>query len=274
MIKMPFSDEPIRMKIDPAKVVYQGGGGSAPTIGENGNWYIDGVDTGKPSRGEQGPAGPQGETGPQGEPGEDYTLTEADKTDIAEEAAAALAGTSVPTPATAAVGQIVKVKAVDADGKITQTEAVDMPSGEEEWEKIADVALTADTSTYDLASFGVYRKVKALMTREKYVSGLNKNVWFRIIPASSSSVNQTIASSFMTIQYGYIAWEVNAEFGSSFAREWRVATNNLQSVQALEGSAAVPTGDKVPSEYVLRMIFADTSVIQDGDTVAVYGVKR
>ena len=26
MIKMPFSDEPIRMKIDPAKVVYQGGG--------------------------------------------------------------------------------------------------------------------------------------------------------------------------------------------------------------------------------------------------------
>lgn len=128
MIKMPFSDEPIRMKIDPAKVVYQGSGGSAPTIGENGNWYIDGVDTGKPSRGEQGPAGPQGETGPQGEPGEDYTLTDADKTEIAEEAAAALAGTSVPTPATAAVGQIVKVKAVDADGKITQTEAVDMPS--------------------------------------------------------------------------------------------------------------------------------------------------
>lgn len=58
-----------------------GENGITPNIGENGNWYIGSVDTGKPSRGEQGPAGqdgaqgpqgipgPQGETGPQGEPG-------------------------------------------------------------------------------------------------------------------------------------------------------------------------------------------------------------
>ena len=67
--------------------------------------------------------------GPQGAPGKDYTLTDADKTEIAVKAAAAIAGTSVPAPASAAVGQIVKVKAVDAAGKITQTEAVDMPTG-------------------------------------------------------------------------------------------------------------------------------------------------
>ena len=44
------------------------------TIGENGNWYINGKDTGKPSRGEQGeqgPAGPQGKPGPKGDPGAD-----------------------------------------------------------------------------------------------------------------------------------------------------------------------------------------------------------
>ena len=62
------------------------------TIGDNGNWYINGKDTGKPSRGEQGeqgpkgdpgaegkdgaqgpvgPAGPQGEPGPKGDPGAD-----------------------------------------------------------------------------------------------------------------------------------------------------------------------------------------------------------
>ena len=64
-----------------------------------------------------------------GPPGADYTLTDADKTEIAAEAAAAIAGTSVPAPASAAVGQIVKVKAVDAAGKITETEAVDMPTG-------------------------------------------------------------------------------------------------------------------------------------------------
>lgn len=93
----------------------------------------------------KGEKGDTGATGPQGAPGKDYTLTDADKTEIAAEAAAAIAGTSVPAPASAAVGQIVKVKAVDAAGKITQTEAVDMPSGGQNWElinfiKIADNA--------------------------------------------------------------------------------------------------------------------------------------
>lgn len=52
-----------------------------PVIGENGNWWEwDGevyVDTGKPSRGEQGPQGIQGERGPSG-----YVLTQEDKQDI------------------------------------------------------------------------------------------------------------------------------------------------------------------------------------------------
>ena len=96
-------------------------------------------------QGETGPQGPTGATGPQGAPGKDYTLTDADKTEIAAEAAAALAGTSVPAPASAAVGQIVKVKAVDAAGKITQTEAVDLPTGgggADIWEIIADYTAT------------------------------------------------------------------------------------------------------------------------------------
>jgi len=45
------------------------GGGSVITIGENGNWYIDGEDTGKPSRGEQGEPGPKGDPGEKGDPG-------------------------------------------------------------------------------------------------------------------------------------------------------------------------------------------------------------
>ena len=90
-------------------------------------------------QGETGPQGPTGATGPQGAPGKDYTLTAADKTEIAAEAAAAIAGTSVPAPASAAVGQIVRVKAVDAAGKITETEAVDLPTGggsSDTWELI------------------------------------------------------------------------------------------------------------------------------------------
>lgn len=53
-------------------ILENGGGGGGTfdvTIGDNGNWYINGVDTGKPSRGEQGPQGPAGPEGPQGEQG-------------------------------------------------------------------------------------------------------------------------------------------------------------------------------------------------------------
>ena len=45
--------------------------GSAITIGKNGNWYIDGEDTGKPSRGENGKDGVNGTNGKDGADGED-----------------------------------------------------------------------------------------------------------------------------------------------------------------------------------------------------------
>nr|DAL41873.1 MAG TPA_asm: collagen alpha 1(VIII) chain protein [Bacteriophage sp.] len=55
---------------------------TTPTIGDNGNWHIGGIDTGKPSRGANGdkgdagatgPAGPVGPQGPAGAPGKDGT---------------------------------------------------------------------------------------------------------------------------------------------------------------------------------------------------------
>lgn len=47
--------------------------GITPTIGENGNWYLGDTDTGKPSRGETGPAGADGRDGADGQPGENGT---------------------------------------------------------------------------------------------------------------------------------------------------------------------------------------------------------
>lgn len=44
--------------------------GKTPVIGENGNWFIGGEDTGCPSRGEQGTPGEKGDPGEKGEPGE------------------------------------------------------------------------------------------------------------------------------------------------------------------------------------------------------------
>ncbi len=46
--------------------------GSVITIGANGNWFIDGVDTGKPSRGEAGAPGADGEDGQDGVSGKYY----------------------------------------------------------------------------------------------------------------------------------------------------------------------------------------------------------
>lgn len=43
-----------------------GENGITPTIGDNGNWYLDTLDTGKPSRGEKGDQGEKGEKGDAG----------------------------------------------------------------------------------------------------------------------------------------------------------------------------------------------------------------
>ena len=50
-------------------------GNTIPTIGANGNWFVGGVDTGKPS---------QGKDGADGAPGQDYILTEEDKAEISQ----------------------------------------------------------------------------------------------------------------------------------------------------------------------------------------------
>ena len=47
---------------DPGSKGDPGDNGITPIIGENGNWYLGDEDTGKPSRGEQGPKGDTGAT--------------------------------------------------------------------------------------------------------------------------------------------------------------------------------------------------------------------
>lgn len=77
-----------------------GADGITPHIGENGNWFIGDTDTGVRAEGITPHIGANGNwflgdtdtgvkaQGPKGDPGSDYILTEADKTEIAEEAAA------------------------------------------------------------------------------------------------------------------------------------------------------------------------------------------
>lgn len=248
--------------------------------GEKGNAGAQGATGPRGPQGEKGEQGPKGDTGPagaDGKPGADGDPGEkGEKGDTGPQGPQGPKGDIGPAGAGldvtgASVGQIVKIAAVDAEGKPTAWEAVNIPTsgGEETWEKIADVALTTDTSVYEVANFGVYRKVKVLMYRAAYVSGLNKNVWFRIRPILSDT---GIAGIYMGTQYGYLAWEVNAEV-DTFVYMGKATTNNNVAPSAQERTVGILT-PTVPSNLKLNIEFTDTSVIQDGDTVAVYGVKR
>lgn len=104
-----------------------GADGITPTIGANGNWFLGGTDTGKPSRGETG------------------------------------AGMDI-TGAT--VGQTAKISAVDDNGVPTAWVPVDMASGGweliGEW-AVPDESEVADFSQ-SIAGLNAYRQIKAIIT--------------------------------------------------------------------------------------------------------------
>lgn len=109
-------------------ILENGGGGGGTfdvTIGDNGNWYINGVDTGKPSRGEQGPQGPAGPEGPQGEQGpagaDGAQGPEGPQGPAGTDGAPGPAGSDgfSPTVATAPIEGGTRVTITDADGEHT-----------------------------------------------------------------------------------------------------------------------------------------------------------
>lgn len=181
-----------------------------------------------------------------------------------------LAGNNPLGITSATVGQIAKIAAVDDSGKPTAWEAVDMVGGET-WEKIADIALVADTSIYELADMGTWKKVKVMMSRPAYVSGLNKNVWFR---TKSSQNTEWYSICYLSIGYGYVSWEVNVEVTNLFITGYKIENNNPNAVANTMSNVAKLLGDVLPGDLTFTMAFVDTSVIQDGDTVTVLGVRR
>lgn len=123
--------------------------GVVPEIGANGNWYINGTDTGKPSRGE---TGPQGATGPEGKTpvkGTDY-FTDDDKQELASQAAGLvdLSGKQdVILASGASVGNLIKVKAVDANGKPTAWEIAE--AGTDYAPAVMFVEVTGSSGNYE-----------------------------------------------------------------------------------------------------------------------------
>lgn len=172
----------------------------------------------------------------------------------------------------ATVGQIAKITAVDTDGKPTAWEAVDMAGGgEEKWENIAEIELRADTAKYVLADFATWLKAKVIMTRSQYISGLNKNVWCKVVWDNTENAYNC---GYMTIGYGYVFWEFSAEVNELCITSEAIESNNIQ-VGGYVKSRGTLTPLKAPIEkHKFELFFTDTSVIQDGDKVTVIGVRR
>lgn len=130
--------------------------GITPHIGDNGNWYLGGTDTGKPSRGATGPAGADGKAGgqgPRGDTGATPNLQIGTVTTLGagEDASASISGTpeeprlnlGIPKGAQGEAGsggganlslglagaskwQSPIIKAVDSNGKPTEWEAAEL----------------------------------------------------------------------------------------------------------------------------------------------------
>lgn len=130
--------------------------GITPHIGDNGNWYLGGTDTGKPSRGATGPAGADGKAGGQGPRGDTGTtpnlqIGTVTTLEAGKDASASISGTpeeprlnlGIPKGAQgeagsgggadlslglagASKGQSPIIKAVDSDGKPTEWEAAEL----------------------------------------------------------------------------------------------------------------------------------------------------
>lgn len=133
----------------PGKDGTAGADGVTPHIGDNGNWYLGGTDTGKPSRGVAGADGAPGIYYGTMQPTGDIHPVWIDPNGMPDELDLSLGITS------ATVGQLARIKAVDSDGHPTRWEAVDMPSGGgETYEQIASVQLAEESvPIIDLGDF-------------------------------------------------------------------------------------------------------------------------
>ncbi len=196
------------------------------------------------------------------------------KSDLADDVQTSLdkADTAISLGLTSATpGQIIKVKTVQ-DGKPTEWETVDMPSGEE-WEKIADIELRADTALYVLADFAVWRKAKVIMRRPTYVSGLNKNVWCRVAAKNDASA-APYSCGYLAEQYGYTYWDFSAEVSNNVISSATLRNNNINATDNVRSTQTLTPINLPPTAYELTLSFVDASVVQNGDKVTVIGVRR
>lgn len=193
-------------KGDPGEPGQKGDKGDPGEKGEQGIQGIQGIPGEKGDKGEpgtQGAKGDKGEPGEKGDPGNDYILTDADKTEIAEMAAELVEipeGSGGGIAVTGAiVGQTVKITAVDDEGKPTAWEPVALA---EAWEHICDISVSgkdeinAFTQEFDVP----YKKLRIvrLATATAPTTGTSSGglYWSVACDKDANNNNQTVVWMF------------------------------------------------------------------------------
>nr|DAI25500.1 MAG TPA: hypothetical protein [Caudoviricetes sp.] len=198
------------------------------------------------------------------DPTEDMHIATKQYVDTAKTEAQQLGLTST-TP-----GQIIKVKAVQ-DGNPTEWEAVDMPGGEE-WELIDIIPLTAGVTLYDIANFGIYRKIAISMVKPITKDG-SGNIFLRgykLSDANAATVNYILDSDFFQSAYGYIELAKD----EPFLRYIGLYRNN--NVTAGSGGTGIPKDNLDLTDLGAIKLFLPEAYSQNFDgtgTMTIRGVK-
>lgn len=238
-----------------------------PTIGPNGNWFIGGVDTGKPSQGETPEIGASGnwfiggtDTGlPSRGVTPDLQMGTVTTLPAGSEATVSITGTPEEPLLNLGLPQ-----GKDGAG-----------GGTEEWEEIGSIPLSPDTASYELGSVDEWRKIRLMIFRDGFSSSLKGYIALQVQPRVSVFLGQ----SAYTIRE--IIVEVNNlyQFGGSY-----FATNNAQTGSSTETKMYTIKGNGFPvqnNNYVYKpgdkyaLTALKPAECFDGtETTKLFGVRR
>lgn len=218
-------------------------------------------------KGEQGPkgdAGPQGDVGPKGD---SYTLTTADKAEIAETVVAGgvqaeLGDEPVSLGITGAqVGQIAKITAVDTQGKPTAWEPVEMASGGDgtkAWTKIIDADVTETTSSFraeglaNVTEFDIlWSNLQNITTTKSGLNAVINNI--QVAGSSSTAIVGSSGSSlygWTRLTYDGLFWHVQRSAGAIVADNIAAASIIYATYNLVRGvGAATSFALNAPTMY-------------------------
>ena len=205
--------------------------------------------------------------GAQGPKGDSYTLTPADKSEIAEAVVAGgVQAELVDEPVSlgitgAQVGQIAKITAVDTQGKPTAWEPVEMASGGDgtkAWTKIIDADVTETTSSFraeglaNVTEFDIlWSNLQNITTTKSGLNAVINNI--QVAGSSSTAIVGSSGSSlygWTRLTYDGLFWHVQRSAGAIVADNIAAASIIYATYNLVRGvGAATSFALNAPTMY-------------------------